>query len=561
MTMMWKACLLFAACQQIAAFSPVAFGSRRSLQSSTSETLTTLYISGWGEKGPPSRWADATSTENPATKIQSYLPPPGAVEARANVDGTVLVSGLVRQKERTDQFIFDLLNDEESAFEFSKIVAFVDDAKFANKRLLSRSARYSGLLDKLEFIQAVQPGALPNASQLDGVKSWIAVLEDDPNMLETCKQVAAVAKSAPSVENVAILLTGANELDVAACKQVVADLQGNDKQSYTLLAVGKVGEHAEGKVPYQYREFGTAEGTIPAGAVYSRDESLRMITELLQLECGVNTAYAFAEVHNGNQTEAKLIKGLREAGYARPQEIDHMMRDGPQVSTVLTSQYGYTCSRLWSCCVDCGLWTRTVEFVGWFFCFSFCPHFVSHIAHVTFVIEQNYKKAVEDFKTKNPDAAAGFTNDIWWEGEQFQQSRRKSAEREVAKEQSVKDERTMEIEEVAKEWARREFFRQSMSGQVDAEMTEEDFIKSIWDRALFEGDLKYRQMKGEKIDDVTELADFKTQQERKQKAMLTRAKKEMKEILQEDNLGGDDVTTKLLTEDETDDDDDDDDDE
>jgi hypothetical protein len=168
---------------------------------------------------------------------------------------------------------------------------------------------------------------------------------------------------------------------------------------------------------------------------------------------------------------------------------------------------------------------------------------------------------VEDFKTKNPEAAGGYTNDIWWEGEQFQQSRRKSAERDVAKEQLVKDERTMEIEEVAKEWARREFFRQSMSGQVDAEMTEEAFTKSIWDRALFEGDLKFRQMKGENTDDATELADFKTQQERKQGAMLKRAKQEMKDLLNEDNLGGDDLTTKLLDEETDEDDDDDDDDE
>jgi hypothetical protein len=176
---------------------------------------------------------------------------------------------------------------------------------------------------------------------------------------------------------------------------------------------------------------------------------------------------------------------------------------------------------------------------------------------------QAYKQAVEDFKTKNPDAANGFTNDIWWEGEQFQQSRKRSADAVVKKEQALKDERTLEIEEVAKEWARREFFRQSMSGQVDAEMTEEDFVKSIWDRALFEGDLKYRQMKGEKTDDATELADFKTQQERKQGAMLKRAKQEMMDILQEDNLGSDDgdVATKLLPEEDTDDDDDDDDDE
>ena len=39
--------------------------------------------------------------------------------------------------------------------------AFVDDEKFAKKRLLSRHARYTGLLDKLEFLEASEPGALP----------------------------------------------------------------------------------------------------------------------------------------------------------------------------------------------------------------------------------------------------------------------------------------------------------------------------------------------------------------------------------------------------------------
>jgi hypothetical protein len=75
--------------------------------------------------------------------------------------------------------------------------------------------------------------------------------------------------------------------------------------------------------------------------------------------------------------------------------------------------------------------------------------------------------------------------------------------------------------------------------------------------------MKILQMKGEKTDDATELADFKTQQERKQGAMLKRAKQEMMDILQEDNLGSDDgdVATKLLPEEDTDDDDDDDDDE
>ena len=66
-----------------------------------------------------------------------------------------------------------------SAFEYDTIIAFVDDEKFSKKRLLSRSARYTGLLDKLEFKEASSPGALPTAEQLSGVKGWVAYLEGD----------------------------------------------------------------------------------------------------------------------------------------------------------------------------------------------------------------------------------------------------------------------------------------------------------------------------------------------------------------------------------------------
>lgn len=291
---------------------------------------TVLYISSWGTKGPPSRWAeDTTENKNPEQNIQSYLKAPEPVEARDNIDGTVLVSGLVKSKERTDQFIFDLLNHEESAFAFKKIVAFVDDEKFAKKRLLSRSARYTGLLDKLDFKEASAEGALPTAEQLDGVKSWVAFLEDG-DLIEQVKSVAALAKDAPSVENVSILLTNAYGLDAAASEGAVEALKDCGKE-FTLVAVGKLEDHDEGKIPYQFKDFGTEEGVLPADAIFSRNEAMRMITETLQLNAGFGKALSFTEVYDVNATEAKLIKGLREAGYARPQEIDHMLRNGVAV--------------------------------------------------------------------------------------------------------------------------------------------------------------------------------------------------------------------------------------
>ena len=309
-------------------FAPSLFGSRSAVSSSTTE----LYISSWGTRGNRPFREIERPAENPEDNIQAYLQQPKPVESRGSLDGSVLVSGLVKSQERTDQTVFDLLNDEDSAFAFDKIIAFVDDEKFAKKRLLSRSARYTGLLDKLDFVQASTPGALPTLEQLSGVKSWVAHVDADH--LATLQQIAVLAKQAESVENLSVLLVNAHEgalADDAATKAALASLQDDGSLDYSVVAVGKIEEHAEGKVPYQFRTLGEEDGGLPADAIFSRDESLRMVTECLQLESGIGKTFACTEVYDVNQTEAKLIKGLREGGYTRPQEIDHMIKDGPEV--------------------------------------------------------------------------------------------------------------------------------------------------------------------------------------------------------------------------------------
>jgi hypothetical protein len=422
------------------AFAPApAFTTSRS---AVVPAETVLFISSWGKGGAASRQSEKEN-ENPEERIQAYIKAPGSIGARSNIDGTVLVSGLVKSKDRSDQFLFDLLNHEESAFEFKKIVAHVDDIKFSKKRLLSRSARYSGLLDKLDFTEASAPGALPTKEQLDGVKTWVAIL-DGGDLLATVKEIGATAKGT-SIENISILLTNAFDLDAAACKDAVESIKAEGIK-YSMVAVGKLEEHAEGKIPYQYKDFGSDEGVLAPDAVFSRNEALRMISECLQLECGVDKALTFSEVYNVNATEAKLIKGLREAGYTRPQEIDHMIRVGTG----------------------------------------------------------DYQKAIDEFKERNPDHAKGYyTTDAWWLDEKFQASVNKTALRKEQAVQRVKDERTESVEKIAKEWVKREYFKQSMAGTVDDDMTEAKFKTSVWDRAMFEGDLKYRQMNGEAPDTKT----------------------------------------------------------
>merc|ERR1712127_913400 len=110
----------------------------------------------------------------------------------------------------------------------------------------------------------------------------------------------------------------------------------------------------------------------------------------------------------------------------------------------------------------------------------------------------------------------------------------------VDRKKRIKDEyeenKTKEIEDIAREWAKREYFRKATSG--DMPYSEEEYIKSVWERAQFEGDLKYRMMHGQATDERKELAEFKKQQEKKKAVMLERAKAGLQELLDEDELVG-----------------------
>lgn len=411
---------------------------------------------------------------DPEEDILSYIEAPVPVADRKNLKGKVLVSGWTNSPDRTDQLVFDFLNDEESPFAFTDIVAFVKDEKSAKKRLLSRSARYTGLLDKLSFIQSTTPeelnAAIPTVEQLAGVNHWVANT-GTADQLSVIKSIAALCEDPEvTVENVSILVENASALapaDIREALKALDDASASCGTKYTVVAVGDVSSNtAEGAAPYGVRDFGTDDG-VTIGT-FSRDESVRLVTNTMALESGANKALSFLEVDT-NCTEARLVKALRESGYSRYQEIDHMIAKGVA----------------------------------------------------------GYEEAIATYKQKkyereNPDPE--------------EQARLKAEQDEkdrLSWEQSEKDfeeRKKNEIEENARAWAKREYFRKSMGGNMG--MTEEEYIESVWERAMFEGDLKYRMMHGGKTDERTELADFLKKQEAKKEAALKRAK-----AVLEDQLG------------------------
>lgn len=101
------------------------------------------------------------------------------------------------------------------------------------------------------------------------------------------------------------------------------------------------------------------------------------------------------------------------------------------------------------------------------------------------------------------------------------------------KEEEKEAARKGESEDIAREWAKREFFRKGMSGEI-SDMTEEEYIESIWDRAMFEGDMRWRQLNGMETDEEKEFEDFKSKQDKKKEAMLERAKASLAELLDDE---------------------------
>jgi len=254
---------------------------------------------------------------------------------------------------------------------------------------------------------------------------------------------------------------------VSASEEAIKSLDKISSVQYTVVAVGKLEDHNEGSRPFRIHEFGTEDGVIAADAVYSRDESMRMITECLALGNSARKALTVTECET-DDVAAQIVKGLRQAGYTRSQEIDHMIVKGVKA----------------------------------------------------------YEEAIEEYKRKkheeeNPDPE---------EMKRLQEERDAQAKLDWEKtEKEFDDRKKKEIEDHAKTWAKREYFRRSMGGNMG--MTEEEFMESVWERAMFEGDLKYRMMHGGKTDERKELAEFLKKQEVKKEAALKKAKAKLEESL------------------------------
>lgn len=314
---------------------------------------------------------DVVPRVNPLLDIQSYVPVAESVAIRNDLKGkTCIVSGA-----RATPELFYLLNSEDSAFEFGKIVSVSEDVPKMKKRLLTRTARYTGLLSKLAHEEG---SVVPPSSALEEASSWIA-------LVDSVQDLQTLIPSSSQVENLSVLFFYAADAELQL-EQLSNDLMAvNPNASLVLVPQADVeadpnedpleAEARPATIMYYYeqgkgepllataQEQGTsadlagAEGeeeaetslkslepTLIHHPTFLEGEANRLATECLQLQAGqgktlrvqcMEKKSVFDLMQLVKQEEptaqnifTKLSLGLREAGYERSQEIAYMMTKG-----------------------------------------------------------------------------------------------------------------------------------------------------------------------------------------------------------------------------------------
>jgi len=314
---------------------------------------------------------------------------PNEAQLHKSLGKVVMISGFAYDRAEdaaSSSIVFDLLNnaiDEDvDNFSFEKIVAFSGDTALAKKRLVSRRARYTGLLDKLDYAESSE--SVPTAEQLEGVSSWVARVSaaDAATVLPA---ISAAAAAAPSVKHVAVLVEGA--ADESFSKTALEDFAGSTEGDYarSLVALGSLTGELDGRSAYNVAEITSATDSaiLPAGATLSRAEGYRLLTDCLALECTAGKAFSvyeygpeklpnitakeeilglseeetkernakIMEANKGRKEEGsvafgrglkwdltseektergcrRLVRGLREMGYSRTKEFEHVITTG-----------------------------------------------------------------------------------------------------------------------------------------------------------------------------------------------------------------------------------------
>lgn len=96
------------------------------------------------------------------------------------------------------------------------------------------------------------------------------------------------------------------------------------------------------------------------------------------------------------------------------------------------------------------------------------------------------------------------------------------------REERLARERQEKLEEMAKEWAEREYFRKKLRSELL--VNKDQFVELIWDRAIFESNLRLRTIEGFAVNESEERRQWKEAQKKKKAAEMAASRKMIEEL-------------------------------
>lgn len=181
------------------------------------------------------------------------------------------------------------------------IVAHGDSIASSKKTLISRSARYSGLLDVLDYSEGTMP---------EGADAWVAINADEaalPAQLSDAK--------AAGISRVFVLMT---EDGPTPCPSDVAALEAQLKEAgmvYTVMRTGELVEDGGGG------GLVLSDLDVPVCGAVSKEDVFRFVTEALTLPEASGRIFSLCP----SETAATALREMRFRGYDRRDEVKALL--------------------------------------------------------------------------------------------------------------------------------------------------------------------------------------------------------------------------------------------
>jgi len=187
---------------------------------------------------------------------------------------------------------------------FASITAFSSSVTRAKKMLLTREARYSGLLDKLHLAEG---GAAELPKAFDEATVWVAVNADEHKLLE---QVTAAGRSGVKRAFIHLAAPRTPTVDIGALTKAL----NTSGMEYTLMRTGELVKDGIGSALI------LSDIDLPSCDKVPRKDVFGFLAEALTLEEAVGRAFSLCPARDPSQ-----IKEMRR-GLSRREEVEALLQ-------------------------------------------------------------------------------------------------------------------------------------------------------------------------------------------------------------------------------------------